>query len=234
MDEKLRPLLVYQERELRVLDLEDQLKRLPLEIQAAEGHIAAEQDRLEQKRKAVQELEVRRNDLDTQLGGIEAQIIKYKNQQLAVKKQEELEALNHEIEQAQARVSDLEEAEIGLLIEIDEANAALETSRQEAEKLMALHRREIEQLKERQTELSSQVGEARSTMQSASEPVDGRYMQAYQRVRQRRPKGPVVVPVENQQCGGCHLRVAGETDAAVRAPKGPVHCENCSRMLYFE
>ena len=45
---------------------------------------------------------------------------------------------------------------------------------------------------------------------------------------------PVVVPLREGKCGGCHLKVSN--GVVTEARKGPeiVACDNCSRIIFFE
>lgn len=231
---EIEPLLILQDRDQRRLDIEHQLERTPLEVERAESRIAAETAKIEAERQRLRDLEVRRKEIDNDLKAAEAKVLQYRNQQLSVKKNEELEALNHEIETLQGQISDLEDAELEALEEIDTAQAALTAFEAEAEATIKHHRREIELLTERAKQLEGDLGGAIEAVETAKARVDERYLAAYGRARQRAKRPPWVVPMRDQKCGGCHLKVAGDTDTAVRAGKQPAQCESCGRLLYIE
>ena len=42
-----------------------------------------------------------------------------------------------------------------------------------------------------------------------------------------------VVPLEDGQCKGCHMKVIKSTEMSARAEKVVTHCENCGRIVYF-
>lgn len=44
-------------------------------------------------------------------------------------------------------------------------------------------------------------------------------------------KFPIVVPVQDGYCGGCHMKLPLQTLADLRFG-GVVQCDNCSRILY--
>ncbi|MGF1452319.1 MAG: zinc ribbon domain-containing protein [Opitutales bacterium] len=230
---ELTPLLILQDRDVRRIDILTQLQKLPAEIAAAEAKIAKEETALADAAQALKEMEVKRSALDKELQSTEAEIVRYKSQQLTVKKQEELEALNHEITAKQADAERLEEEELETLMAIDAARAAFEGEKTEREPTIAAFRREIEALRAKIEDLKSQVGEAEAAAEAARPDVDPKYLQAYDMVKKRRPKGPFVVPVEAGKCSGCHLKIAGEVDSSLYNPTGPVTCESCGRMLYL-
>jgi hypothetical protein len=53
----------------------------------------------------------------------------------------------------------------------------------------------------------------------------------YQRIRDRR--GSVLVPVENETCGGCHSRIPAQRINEIREGDKVHYCEFCNRMLYW-
>ncbi len=233
MQAEYEPLLVLQERDVHLQEIEAQLARIPLEISVAEDRIAAEREAIATERQKVKELEVRRKDLDNDLKSVEDQLTKFKNQQLNVKKNEEYQALTHEIETTETRIGELEEQEIGLLIDIDTANETLTEIERERNETIALHEGEIAKLRQREQELQQQHAQAATDASDAEGNVDPRYLQAYKRVRQRKIRPPYVVQVTDHKCGGCHLKLAGETETSLHQRSSPVNCENCGRLVYL-
>lgn len=234
MDPEIEQLLILQDRDSRLINIETSLKSIPLELAKYEQKIAAEESALATARQHVQELEVRRKDLDNDVKTAEEQVVKYKNQQLQVKKNDEYQALTHEIERTETKIGELEEAEIGLMLEIDEAKAALETEKVEREKTIQLYRDEIETLQDREQTLRGEIEPAKAAYAEAETHCATAYLDAYKRTKRRRPKPPFVSPVEDHKCGGCHLKVSGEVESATRRKDSPVQCDSCGRVVYWE
>nr|WP_234043840.1 C4-type zinc ribbon domain-containing protein [Cerasicoccus arenae] len=59
-------------------------------------------------------------------------------------------------------------------------------------------------------------------------------MASYDRVKRRRARPPHVSAIEEHKCGGCHLKVSSEVESATRHKDGPVHCDSCGRVVYWE
>ncbi|MGH8337985.1 MAG: zinc ribbon domain-containing protein, partial [Gammaproteobacteria bacterium] len=87
-----------QEADMLRQQLETQLKQTPFELAELDKRVAEEKSALEAKRKALQELEVQRKDFDNRLKLAEAQVLKFKTQQAEVRKNDEYQALSHQIE----------------------------------------------------------------------------------------------------------------------------------------
>ena len=215
-----------------VRGLQEQLRTIPLTIEMHEAEIQAEKDALEGSKSKLQGLEVKRNDLDTQVGSAEEQVNKYKNQQLQVKKNEEFQALTHEIELTQQKISDWEEEEIGLLLEIDEEMEVFKKREAVFDDAVAQIQKKIDVLKAKQEETEKQLAEAQAHFEGAKGDVDAAVLNRYLRLADG-TKMPVVVPLELQTCKGCHLRVSNDTVEQARKGEGLTTCDNCGRIVYL-
>lgn len=229
----IEQLLALQECDTRLGRLRQSLARLPLEIAGYEEKIAAERAELEKEQADFKALEVRRKDIDMQLKSSEEQIAKYKTQQLSVKKNEEYQALEHEIATATTEVGTLEDHELEVLMEIDEAREALavrETSTAEAVRDLEAH---IARLREKEAECHAEIDAAEADYNTAKEATDKKALGVYEVVKSGRKKPPYVAAVEGHTCEGCHLRVSEEVVTAARSDDQVVQCSSCGRVVYF-
>lgn len=234
VDPEIEQLLILQDRDTRLYNIEHSLKTIPLEREKYKKKIAEEEAALATARQQLQQLEIRRKSLDNDVKTAEEQVIKYKNQQLQVKKNEEYQALTHEIEQTESKIGELEETEIGLMLEIDESTSAFNAEKAEREERIQLYRDELETLDDREQTLKGQIDEAKAAVVEAEKECKPIYLEAYARVKRRRPKPPFVSPIEDHKCGGCHLKVSSEVESATRHKDAPVQCDSCSRVVYWE
>lgn len=227
-------LLILQERDGRRLGLEQSIARMPRELEEAAKKITAEKDALAAIAQGLKQMEVRRAELDLEMKDLEEKARKYKNQQLAVKKNDEYQAITHEIEAVEKAAGELEEQEIELMLEIDEAKAKAAIKSAEHEKSIQLHEREIAAIKEREGNLKAELTEAQADTAKAEEVSPEPFISHYKQIRERGVRFPLVVPLDVNMCGGCHLKVSGEVETIVRHQKEPAHCNNCGRMVYWE
>lgn len=230
----IEKLLILQERDGRRLGLEQSLARLPLEVKQAEDKIAAEKEALAAISQRLKEMEVQRSELDKEIKGREDKINKYKNQQLSVKKNEEYQALTHEIESLEKEISGFEEKELEVMMAIDEAKEKAASESAEHDKTIKLYEGELANLKEREGNLKADLAKAQEAASAAEAEAPEPFLGRYQHIREHGIKFPLVVPLDGQKCGGCHLRISGEVETVVRRQQDPAHCDNCQRMLYWE
>lgn len=233
MDSQIERLLILQDRDIKRLNLIHSLEAVPAEVAKANARIAQIRDRIDAGKRELQGLQVRAKDLQGRVVATEEQVVRYKTQQLQVKKNEEYQALNHEIESAQAMIGTLEDEELTLLLDIDTRREELAAEQNTAQGEIDLLEKEIATLREREANLAAQRTETEAAAAEAGQAVAAAYMEAYGRVGQRRARQPWVVELTEHKCGGCRLKVSGEVASRVRDADAPVHCDSCGRILYW-
>tara|TARA_Y100000588_G_scaffold30799_1_gene30012 strand:- start:2796 stop:3503 length:708 start_codon:yes stop_codon:yes gene_type:complete len=232
LNQDFKNLLVNQERDQDVRRIWEQLESVPKGIQAHKTEIKAEEDALAESKSKLQGLEVQRNDLEMQVGSAQDQIAKYKTQQLQVKKNEEFQALTHEIEALEKKISDWEEEEIGLLLDIDSETEVFSKRESVFGDLVSKIRGQINALEQRQAELQGELAEAQNALGLSKEAVKPNLLNSYERLSTR-TKMPVVVAVEDQKCLGCHLRISNVALEQARKGEELTTCDNCGRIVYL-
>ena len=75
--------------------------------------------------------------------------------------------------------------------------------------------------------------EAEAEVDKARSESSEKHLKPYDRLA-KTLKPPVVVPLRDQKCGGCHLKVSSGVDSEVRAKDENITCDNCRRLLYWE
>ena len=228
----LDKLLVLQERDRKRLGFEQQLLSAPREIAVVEGKIAAEKAAIEVAKAEWHGLESKKKQLELEIGSAEDKIGKYKTQQSQVRKNDEYQALTHEIENAQAAIGKAEEQEIGIMIAIDEAKKKFAAAEAELKANIKGHEAKIHALREREKNLLGDVEGAQATVAAARAEVPAPQLKIYDRVASK-PGHPVCVPVTAARCGGCHLKVSANVEMEARKLEQVTTCDQCGRIVYW-
>jgi predicted nucleic acid-binding Zn-ribbon protein len=231
----LEKLLILQDRDGRRLALEAQLKAVPRDIAAVEQRIASEKSAIDGARAELRELESRKKVLETEIGSIEDRLAKYKNQQMQVRKNDEFQALGHEIATTQDAIGSLEEQELKVMYAIDEAKRKFADAEARLKQNIAGHEARIRTLGERAAQLTTDLAAAQAEVAVARAPVDEFALRVYDRIAAHLQ--PVCVPVNGGKCGGCHLKVSSEAESASRGKNPDVKipvCDQCGRIVYWE
>ena len=230
----LEKLLILQDRDTKRLGLERQLKAVPVDIAAVEAAIAADKSAIESARSEIKSLESGKKVLETEIGSAEGKLGKYKTQQLGVRKNDEYQALGHEIDVTQLQIGELEGRELEIMYSIYEAKKKFAAAEAKLKQDIAGHEARIAVLRERGSSLALLLKTALEEVAAARAQADEAALRAYDRMASRGM--PVVVPVQDGKCGGCHLKVSSEVEYAARG-KGPPGelpiCDQCNRIVYW-
>ena len=175
--------------------------------------------------------QIRLSEVDVQELTTKAQ--KLENQQNAVKKVEEFNALTHEIaacerEKAgkEQRLSDLydrQAAEDDLLKNLKTTYDSTKSSSAQAE-------HEIVASIEAINQEGAQIKEQRDAMVVHADPE---ILKIYEKLLKNK-RDRVVVPIEARCCSGCHILITAQHENLVRKGEKLVFCEHCSRIHYWQ
>jgi len=225
--------LKLQEADVLRQQLETQVKQAPVELAALAKSVADEKAAFEARRKAVQDLEIQRKDIDGRLKATEGRLLKFKTQQSEVRKNDEYQALTHEIETVEAEIGALETEELQQMMKIDEANESLRTAEAEHKRRLTELEGHIAHVRAKEAQSQASLAAQTGAVELAAAPVPTVWRRAYETAKSRAKRAPYIVPLEEHRCGGCHLRVSNDVAEAARHGGKPIQCDNCGRVVYW-
>ena len=233
----IQSLLILQDRDLKRRGLEEQLKAVPDDIFRVEQKIAAEKGAIESARSELKELESKKKLMETEIGSLETKLAQYRTQQLSIRKNDEYQAMGHQIETTQAQVGELEGQELEVMYAIDEARKRFLAAEAELKAHIAGHETRIAVLREREVSLAAELTVAEAEVAAARTGIDAIRLRVYDRIAAHNL--PAVVAVQAGKCGGCHLKVSSEVESAIRGrafdPLAQLPtCDQCGRLVYWE
>lgn len=228
----IEPLLVLQDREQARRSLVQQIGVIPGDVARVQAKIDGEQAAIEAAKAEWRDLETKKKMLETEIGTAEDKLAKYKTQQSLVKKNDEYQALGHEIEVMEGKISELEEQELEIMYAIDTAKERFAAAEAELKQNISGHQEKLAVLAEREASLKAELAEAEAAVAVAREPVGERYGREFDRIAAR--QFPVCVAISGGNCSGCHLKVSGEIDSVARKGEELAKCDQCGRILWFE
>jgi uncharacterized protein len=233
----IQALLVLQDRDLKRLGLEAQLKQVPGDIARVEQKIESEKAAIEAARTEIRNLEVRKKALETEIGTAEARVGLYRTQQLSIRKNDEYQAMGQQIDTVQSQISELEGQELEIMYSIDEARKRFAAAEAELNANISGHEARIKMLHERDANLKAELEVARAEVAAARTPIEPLKLRVYDRIAVRNM--PAVAPIVAGKCVGCHLKVSSEVESAARGktidPHAPLPtCDQCGRIVYWD
>lgn len=231
----LEKLLILQDRDIRRRGLEAQLKGVPHEIALVEQKIAGEKAAIDTAKTELRDLEMKKKLLETEIGSAEGKLAKYRTQQSQVRKNDEYQALGHEIETTEAAIGTLEEQELEIMYAIDEGKKKFAAAEAVLKANISGHEARIKTLRERETNLAAELKAAEAEVAAAREPVGEPRLKVYDRIATRNM--PAVVAISGGKCSGCHLKVSSEVESAARGKGADATtplptCDQCGRIVF--
>ena len=229
---EIEKLLVLQDRDQRIKTLKTELKNAPLERKDLETRLAATAADAEKAKASLRELEVEKKRLEVEAQSKRDQINRFKTQQMQTRKNEEFQALAHEITHFENEISKIEDRELEVMEQIEVAKPVLA----EAEKNVAAAKgrvaAQIADLETKIATLSDTLQTTEAERAALTEGVDEDLLDQYNRLFTSKGGNPVV-SLEHEVCTGCHMKLTTQTLVRVRGGKEIVHCEQCGRILYW-
>lgn len=229
----MKTLLQLQELDLKIEALKAREAEIPKQKEKFEIHrkrLAAELHESEERCKSLA-LEQRECEVDIQQK--DAQIKKYDGQLLSVKKNEEYQALLHEMDSLRRQIALKEERVISLMLEMDDAKAHLEEDKERIKTEVLGIEAECRKVDEELAEAIAQrkdLEAQRTPLLSAIAPV---LLSRYERIRKSKKQGAAVVPLRGESCSGCNMRVTAQNINEIMAGDKIHTCHHCGRLLFF-
>jgi predicted nucleic acid-binding Zn-ribbon protein len=233
MLDEVRALLILQDRDRRLLALAKDLEKLPQDEARAKNKLASDEAAVTRTHDAVLDCEVRLKRLELDAGTRHTTILRLKTQQFETRKNEEYQALKHEIVRYEKEVDELETRELELMEELDKhraAHKAAEDARAHTRTLIAEDLASIEKRRERMEKERAEVETAREAI---ARQISEAILPLYHRLMKSKA-GLALAPMHEGKCGGCHMKLIASTVVTVQTGKEIARCEDCGRILFVE
>ena len=227
----MKTLLELQGLDLRIHACRKREQEIPKQKSKFETRRQRLSEELSAGEERVKHLQVEQGNLQTEIDKNLEQAKKWETQLSAVKKNDEYQALLHEIAGLKRKNDEIEERVIALEYAIEEAKQHLAEDKQRiAEETKAIETecaaidKELQEAKAERTELEKERN-------SFKDQCDPGMLSKYDRIHKRHVGTRVIVPLVNGVCTGCHM--AARAQVVNEILEGKIHpCAHCGRLLY--
>ena len=221
-------------RDRRLGKLVDETKLLPGDQARLTEKINIEKKSIDLAVTEWRELEAKNNTLEKDLFQISDKIARNKVRQLEVKKNEEYQALEIEINSLLELQSQKEDEQIDVLLKIDDARSIAELAQEKIAERVEHLEKQLEGLKQRKVQVVEEASELEIEINEARTRVPNPMLATYDRVKKIVTRAPFVAPLELQKCTGCHLKVSNDVVSNVLVEQKLTQCDQCGRIVYVE
>lgn len=231
MRDVITKLLVLQDRDRRILGLQEELARIGPEREELRVKAASGQAALEAAKTLGKQLESERKRLELEVEEKKELIEKYSLQQFQTKRNEEYRALTHEIEMCKEAISKIEDQELEIMEKADVAQRTVAERSREAAAIKNTGDDRLASLAQREENLKKELADLVANRAELAAAVDEPARLRYERLLKSKG-GNVVVGIPGGVCGGCHMTLSRQVVVSCCAEQELQFCPNCGRILY--
>ena len=231
MQAELEQLLVLQDRDQKIKQVEAELKTIPQQRRTLEAQLASSAAGLEALKQKARQVEVERKKLELDVGTRTDTISRLKTQQYETRKNDEFQAMGHEIERYAKEIQKIEDQELELMVQADQLKEQVTAEKKRTGTANESVGRQMSDLESKSKLLETRLEELRKERTDLAAKVEEDLLNRFERLFASKGDAAVVA-LEHEVCTGCHMKITTQTAVRVKAGKEIVSCEQCGRILY--
>jgi predicted nucleic acid-binding Zn-ribbon protein len=228
---ELEQLLVLQDRQQKIRQIENEIRTLPLQRKNLDDHLATTVAGLENLKLRGRHVEVDRKKLELDAETRRTSIARLRTQQYETRKNDEFQALGHEIERYEKEITGIEDQELELMDQGDKVKTEVVAEEKKTAATKESIARQIADLDSKSKALEARLQELTKERSDIAEKIDEDLLDRFDRLFESKGDAAVVA-MEHGVCTGCHMKLTTATVKAVEVGKEIVNCEQCGRILY--
>ncbi|SKA92458.1 hypothetical protein SAMN02745166_01901 [Prosthecobacter debontii] len=229
---EITQLLKLQERDQRIRSLQKELKDIPKNEAMAKMQLAGDQAATDSATQKVKEIEVKIKGVELDIATRQNSIKRLQDQQFETRKNDEFQALGHEIKRYEGDVRALEDTELEHMEALEEAKAVLKEAQAKLAVTQERVNGDLKTLAIRAEGVKTRLASEEAERATAAAPVEAPALDLYNRLFTKKGDSAVVA-LTNGICGGCHMKVVMGTIQQLKAGETITQCESCGRILYL-
>lgn len=228
----IEKLLVVQDRDRKLRQLAKESDDIPARKKLTDARldeyrkaVQMGQDELKKNASSAKQIEI---DIDTMKG----RILKLREQQGQVKKNDEYKAIEHEVAMLQENIRKQEDGEIELMEQAETIRQRITQAEQKLKQEQAIVSTDESALDQRLKNIQSEIDQLKTERAGLVADVDPSWLSRYDRTF-KHTGDFAIVPIESGACGGCHMKLPPQVVQNVKRNEGMVCCSFCSRILFW-
>lgn len=230
MAHSLEALLALQEKDRKIVKLKREIRDIPTRKADIEKQLEGAKTRRTKARDEIQQTAADLKQLEIEDSAHREKILKYKQQQMEAKTNEQYRVFLQEIASVERLIASLEEREIAGMEKLETAKKTLVEREAELQEEEHSVREEKQMLEQRFGEVQEELNALLAERERIASAIDPSLRSKYERIFAN--KGDfAVVHVEKDHCSGCHMKLPPQVINDALHPDKLVLCNFCGRLL---
>ncbi len=232
MNLQLQYLINLQKFDLRIFQIQDQLRKAPELLKSAETPLQDILAKLQVLKNTGESLVKQRRSSERELATQEEQLQKIRNRLSELKTNKEYQAHLFEIELARKKKDSIEENVLEFMERVEQNEQALKELEEQSTEAQKVFDSEKARLETHFANLANELADLDRQQTTLSQLVDKPLLVRYNRLKTLR-KGYAVAQLRDGACGGCQLQLPPQLVAEVKRGDELLDCSYCHRILYM-
>jgi uncharacterized protein len=232
MNQDLQNLFALSQADAEIARLNAEVAELPKRVAAIEQKLAATKAQLAAAKQAIANDLAEKKKQESAITDHQQKVSKYRDQQLAVKTNEQYRALTHEIQFAEQDIHAAEDRILELMVDAEEREKTLRAAEAELKAETAEIEQEKVAARERTAVDEAELKELRAKRDQLRSAIDDGFLVHYDRVVKLRHNA--LAGVRDQICLACNVMLRPQTYNELRSGEKLITCDSCGRILYYD
>lgn len=233
MKEQILLLIKLQKADSEIEGIKTRKRDLPKEKMALADKLKTFEDAIEESKGKLDDLNKTHRERETHLNNGTENLKKTRTKLLEVKTNKEYEATLKEIDSINMKNSQIEDAIIHILDEIENTGKDLKVKEGELADYRKIYTKKTEAIETELNSIDSVLDEMTNNYKEVREKISPVILKKYDVLKKKR-NGHAVVPAWKEVCDGCHMNIPPQMYNELRKPEKLILCPHCNRIIYWE
>ena len=217
--------------DLRIRALTREIDGLPKRIAAVEARLASHKQALANTKAVLEQNNKDHRQLERQIDDEKQKISRLQDQMNGARTNEQFRAFQHEIQFCKDAIDAHEESILGKMEEAEKLQANVSSAEASLESESTKVAEDVRRAKARIEADRKEREQALANRSDLSAKISPTTLRAYERIRKTR--GVAITPVEEENCGSCHVRLRPKVLQDLgQLTQGVLTCESCGLIIY--
>lgn len=229
---QLSKLIELQKLDSQVYALGLKKQSMPEEIKAIEAVFESKKQNLKNLENSFLELQKQKKEEELNFASKEEGAKKLQGQLFQLKTNKDYQAMLHQIADAKADGSVIEDKILQIMENMDKVKADIEKEKQALVKEEKVFNEDKIKIQDNIKEIDDSLRQLEAQKKQIMPNIEQNIYAQYERILHSRD-GLAIVTVKNNSCQGCNMSVPHQVINLVKMYEHIVTCEMCNRMLYI-